>query len=496
MARAAYCRARLLNMADSPSYALEMLHKGLGNQDSSRYPYTRHRMRLLESIINLRENRNFSESYLSLENAVKYFSKIHDTLALAETYHALAITLWEIGEDRSACEYIEKAQYLYDHSGVRMYALKNRLNLARAFLCLGDSAKCGKILQSLREDSIAKGDHRFYNSVLVDSYIFWNDTAILEEGYRDAYLNNAASKERIILFEKLMADRKHEEGNLSMADYHSSIAVNESRNLGDLKMLKQVYELHSRILHSLGNTDSAYHYLRKKDSISNLILKNDKRHALINELMRSEINTIKEDMKLRSRYEKNKFLLILLICVIIVLCLTIILGRRLNRLKLKDYKKTLEIEQRAKQLANASFALKDKEIMLEGVRKIIDNANQDATVPLEKTLRELDSSLKLHFEISEEWDNLKMLYDSLPIGFEEVIRKQAPGISPSLLQLSAYIACGLTNKQIARLLRIQPDSVKKSRWRLRTQLGLSSEESLDTYLIDLKNKLIKNLHDS
>ena len=50
------------------------------------------------------------------------------------------------------------------------------------------------------------------------------------------------------------------------------------------------------------------------------------------------------------------------------------------------------------------------------------------------------------------------------------------------MKLGAYLVMGMTSKQICRMLLIQPDAVKKRRYRLRQSMGLSSEESLEDEL--------------
>ena len=57
-----------------------------------------------------------------------------------------------------------------------------------------------------------------------------------------------------------------------------------------------------------------------------------------------------------------------------------------------------------------------------------------------------------------------------------------PNISETDLRLCAYIRTGMGNKQIATMLALQPDSIKKSRHRLRKKLGLSIETSIEDFL--------------
>ena len=50
------------------------------------------------------------------------------------------------------------------------------------------------------------------------------------------------------------------------------------------------------------------------------------------------------------------------------------------------------------------------------------------------------------------------------------------------VRLCAYIVAGADNKQISMLLNILPESLKKSRTRLRKKLGIGAGDSLADYL--------------
>ena len=54
-------------------------------------------------------------------------------------------------------------------------------------------------------------------------------------------------------------------------------------------------------------------------------------------------------------------------------------------------------------------------------------------------------------------------------------------ITEGELRLCAYIRTGMENKHIAQMLSLQPESVKKNRYRLRQKLNLG-KESLEDFL--------------
>jgi DNA-binding CsgD family transcriptional regulator len=53
------------------------------------------------------------------------------------------------------------------------------------------------------------------------------------------------------------------------------------------------------------------------------------------------------------------------------------------------------------------------------------------------------------------------------------------------LRQCAYININLSPKQVANLLNITPDAVKKARMRIKKKLNLSGEESLSKFIASL-----------
>ncbi|MCF8359981.1 MAG: LuxR C-terminal-related transcriptional regulator [Prolixibacteraceae bacterium] len=69
--------------------------------------------------------------------------------------------------------------------------------------------------------------------------------------------------------------------------------------------------------------------------------------------------------------------------------------------------------------------------------------------------------------------------------FFEILQAKYPFLSPNELKLCAYIKLNLSQKEIADILNVQPESVRKSKQRLRRKMGLSSDKDLYQLLIRL-----------
>lgn len=488
VARAYYCRARWLNSAQRPLEAAVKIEEGIAIQDSVRYPYARLKMRYLQAIVNLHLKKDIGKSYKALEELSVAFEKIGDTISLAETYNAMARVLREAGETAEGNGYIEKAQKLYEEAGLRIYALKNRLNIAVAYYEAGDRASCCRILSALRKDSVAHSDIRFYNSVLLNTYIYCGDASALDEAYSQISDFELRWPVRQTELEIMKARFFIETGQVDSSDFHSWKAMTLVPSINDTMLIEMVYDVRCMAHSMAGRNDSAFEALIMKDRLTRARVSGAMASSVRKGRMAAEIASVKERSRLHDERQRLWFIIILMSVCVVALGVILIMVRRVGRMRLREARHHLEASRRSSQLAVASCALREKENLVEEIRGIITDASKKERMP-EEISRKLDNSLRIYFDTNEEWDNLRMLYDSLPVGFDDAVRKLSPEISDSLVRMAAYIACGLTTKQIARLLRIQPDSVKKSRWRLRTRLGLLPSETLEDALQTIINTL-------
>ena len=87
----------------------------------------------------------------------------------------------------------------------------------------------------------------------------------------------------------------------------------------------------------------------------------------------------------------------------------------------------------------------------------------------------------MHLGTDDEWDFFKMQFVKVHPDFFVRLKTLCPSITEGELRLCAYIRTGMENKHIAQMLSLQPESVKKKRYRLRQKLNLG-KESLEDFL--------------
>lgn len=75
-------------------------------------------------------------------------------------------------------------------------------------------------------------------------------------------------------------------------------------------------------------------------------------------------------------------------------------------------------------------------------------------------------------------DHLLMELENTNTHFQQQLKRRFPDLTAYDLRLCTYLKSNLSTKEIATLLNITPDSVKKAKHRLRKKLFVKPQESI------------------
>lgn len=127
-----------------------------------------------------------------------------------------------------------------------------------------------------------------------------------------------------------------------------------------------------------------------------------------------------------------------------------LISREILELELMNKQK--ELEQKNKQLAN--------NVDFVSVFKLLENS----------------------LERESDWEQFKVKFKELNPDFLNKLNTNHPSLTKSEIRLLTLIKIGYSQKEIADILNIAPDSVKKSRSRVRKKLNLPKDDKLTDYL--------------
>ncbi len=300
---------------------------------------------------------------------------------------------------------------------------------------------------------IAEG--RFYAELAIKQSIKDQDSTILRYAYGNLAFAN-------------ILDHRLEEAEKALREAEKIDLEGE-----DINAKRDMFLLNSILFAAKGDFKNAYFTYSAFYKIDST-MSSQERNAQFTELQtiyeteRMEV----ENAKLASRIDKQRFYILIIITLLLVFVIFALQQR--NRLTLRN--QLLEAEKlRAEQtLHDFTQSLREKTDALERLKAYIDN-NQLSSEEKENILAQLSNANIL---TEEQWRNFREKFESVYIGFFKQFSQNVPDATEAEKRLAALVKLNLTNSEIASMLGISPESVYKSRYRLKKKLEGQTLEGL------------------
>ncbi|WP_158974620.1 tetratricopeptide repeat protein [Cellulophaga sp. L1A9] len=259
--------------------------------------------------------------------------------------------------------------------------------------------------------------------------------------------------------------------------------------------------------HFLGELDKALHHLNQFVSIDK---ENEKLHSA-NQASALQIiyDTKEKESQIQLLVQKSKVdhaqkivLIVSIIGVLIFLFLANFYVRKkrkqtqqeakykqriykaeLDKKNLKEENLKREVELKNASLSKYSLHISQKNKILsdlsQTLAKCLDRNNIDLKRKLAVLIKEIDTNLSKE----QEWEEFVILFQEIhPKYIQRINSIATDALSSAELRLSMLLRLNLNSKEIASILRLTPDSVRVSRYRLRKKLPIDSKEDLSRFL--------------
>jgi hypothetical protein len=275
-------------------------------------------------------------------------------------------------------------------------------------------------------------------------------------------------------------------------------------NIRNIDLIVPVIKNMSECFAAIQQEDSAYVYLNKYEQYKDSL---DQVNSLA-EIRRMESRAAieKQELELQQAEERGRFrfVLILVVCAFILCIASLIcyifwkksreekIKKQLKELENKELVTRLEnemlqnncfkveLEYKDRELASNSLIIMEKNQVLKSLVDELEK-EKDAGNIQSNTALQISNNIRMHLGTDDEWDFFKMQFVKVHPDFFVRLKTLCPSITEGELRLCAYIRTGMENKHIAQMLSLQPESVKKNRYRLRQKLNLG-KESLEDFL--------------
>ena len=504
--RAKFWRANVAAKRDDLAGAIKLLKEAEMMVDKKTYPYDYHRIDDLKKLFANTQETAIYQKYVDCYNAIQFYRDIQDYRIVADNYNYMGITLSMLDEHILALENFKKAENYYARANTQLERKGIQLNIADCYYYLGDTSNAKALLQALESDAMVRQHTTFYTSVLssmCDVYRRTGDNrdALIEK--IDSLLKdnpNAISKVlSLINIGDYHLDRHQPQ--LAVESYESVLAMlspsgyKSPQGVTCMKSLATCYD-------TMGRHDDALKYyalyVTYNDSLRQLnpVASMQKMESL------ASIRQFEERLRLEKEQQRSRLMIAVVLLVTLITIAIILTVNKFNKEKikrqlqeaenrslalqlengrLKAEEQQLEIELRNRQLMERTLVISEKENALKNLRRLIAETGDKQLID-QSELKRIGAELGMHIDTSNEWEFFRKAFEEINPSFYNKLTELVPTITDNEKRLCAYLSIGLPRKQIAFMLNVQPDSIKKAVTRLRKKLHIPPETTLEQFL--------------
>lgn len=177
--------------------------------------------------------------------------------------------------------------------------------------------------------------------------------------------------------------------------------------------------------------------------------------------------------------ENNRLLLVRNFIIVLLILILVIAFQFIFRLYAKRKKDKLMMDVAKEQLTYYIENLRTKNELIDNFQLEIDQLHSVSNVK-EKEREEISDKLKKYSILTEDhWNEFRHLFGKVHKGFFETLKQKFPQLTQSEIRLLALLKLSLSKKEMAEMLGISPDSIKKTRQRIQTKINLPEDKHLE-----------------
>ena len=447
--------------------------------DSASYPYDMARINLL---VDLQLNERLIPAYLVFQKIVDYAQSTKDPLLEADALGRIEVVKEMLGYGDSSLKDNLRVAEIYSGLGLESYRLRMNANLAITYMSMNDSVAVDSLLRPLLDNAEVKRDPSFYAKVLFDMGLHEKNPQYMKEAQE--YCKKTGNHDLLVCCRWSEGNFYMRRGMTEKSDSIMRLLLPEASYL-DHPVRKNILYDNSLRLERIGETDSALALTRQlmayDDSMANVVGKNE----FIKAESRQQIARYAEKAS-RDKLEKKLMAVIAIAGLsLVALIIYIILNSRIKREKRRKDEAESESKRRQqlmekgrREMMSVGLAMTEKDKVLEAVLSDIERMEKERLIAGD-VAQKIKTNIRLHFNREEERDNCRHILTNSSPRFMDYLRSHYPELTEGDIKMACYIQAGMTAKQIANMLLIQPSSVKMNRHRLRSRPHLSPEVSLE-----------------
>lgn len=237
---------------------------------------------------------------------------------------------------------------------------------------------------------------------------------------------------------------------------------------------RHIYFLTSDIYHRMGRADSADKYLRLSLHLDSVMSIQKTATEVSRVEKRAQIRQRELEQKLYAHRQTTAIIVASALLIVAGLVVTLLVSRHNARRRISHLKTVNELRRARHLLSSQMASLDDRNRLMDEIGEILGRADMCNALA-----SRIDNAIKVHQAGSAERDAMITVHENLSPEFTRRLSDAYPSLTASQLQLASFIASGLSNAQIARIMNISPASLNTARYRLRRRMGLDPSVTLE-----------------
>jgi len=139
-----------------------------------------------------------------------------------------------------------------------------------------------------------------------------------------------------------------------------------------------------------------------------------------------------------------------------------------------------------RQLAAYAINIMHRNKMLNHFLKILsDSEKTKDAIQLKKLISKLKKDIKQTLNADLQWEKFEGIFAKINPGFIKKFGALSPQITENDFRMASLIKLGMSNKEIASVFNISPQSVKNNMYRLKKKIGLDNGTSLRSFIMKM-----------
>ena len=459
--------------------ALRLQDRALVMMDTTIFKYDYMRLQITRA--NALYPNDLFRRYLSLRSLLDYFTEIGDVARQYQIYFYLGTIFDRLNQHEKAYQVLLEPYNILESHGRSAYQCYLVRRIARQVYAMGNHQEAYDMLREIEDDAMVQRDTTLHIDILRTLCEF---TPTLEEkdDFSRRALQMAQNYPKDLQYALCCKTRGKyflSTGQLDSAYHYLQVAVQPSRiQIFDYPGRYDSYKSMATLFALQNQTDSAYYYMEKTNEMNDSLVSTLQSIAS-EEIIRSIADNEKEvrRMEIRNKRERvvlNLFWNLALIITIIIAFYNFYNWRKNRKETLKKIHENEQLKkemgQRKEKYATANIILADQKNALNTINQIVSNETSDGD---KNEVRQVKNIIRHHITDETNWDTFSLELENDYPGLLNMISTTYPTLTPTDLKICVYALSNLNTNQISRLLNILPDSVKKSRQRVRRKLGIN-----------------------